>query len=200
LYGNGIYILESQWENVVEIFNNYEGDIYCANPDVEYVFTDADSVFLLQCRYYEDRRERIANAHDASPNGKMLILDGLSTRPVNGSSFRIYRADKSGPDILVCTEHAPSEFVWLSDRYLLFNVDLNDARVFDMHTETDISLAELLGKPVAVWDASSFSREKSSFVALGPDAFAALDSDAERHTIAYSFDADGALLLSEIGE
>lgn len=189
-YGNGIHILDSLWENVVEIFNNYEGDIYCTNADIEYELVDEDSVFFLQRHYYKDRRERIADAHDLSPNGKMQILDGLSTRPVNGSSFCIYRADKSGPDIIVYTEHEPFGFAWLSDRYLLFNVYLHGARIFDTRTATDLPLDERIGKPIAEWDEDSFSRESACFVAVGPDA--------ERYTVAYSFDADGALLLSEI--
>ena len=192
LYSNGVYLFASDEPGFVLVWNNYEGEIMTHTPDtLQYI--DEDMYFYYLSQYYR-REQTIFEREDAvySVDGNIAAFPNNAGRPVEGDRIDLRWLDESHCDITIPTSHAQSDLLWLNNRYLLFNVYLNEPFYFDvLHNEIH-SLRESAEIPDG--DAIEIRYEKLDGDKIHWNA-EQLGNAEPQYIIHYSFDKEGNILF-----
>lgn len=133
VFGSGIAFLGNGYR-LVEVWGNYEGDIYFDKPGFEYRLHTADFYFYLVRRYYRQWEAYLARKGIDSPDGAYTALPRNAGRPVEGDWIYLRRNDGTAPDGIIATSHSQDRLRWLNDRYLLYDVYMNFPEIYDLQT------------------------------------------------------------------
>lgn len=145
-YINGISLYQDKDRPFVHatIYENFQGEWQAGNALVEYRRIGQDFIFASQCEYYKDRFWQLQKAANPSPDGRIVVLPGFSTRPVAGDSFTLHFTDGSRPDVQICTPNTPRDYIWLDSRYLLYGVRDGETWLADAYEGTAKPLSALV--------------------------------------------------------
>lgn len=188
LYDNGIFFaMEASLSGYYFLaWNNYEGEIITSTPNT-LQFMDEDMYFYFMSMFYRSEQFIFERSDgEYSPDGNIAAFPQNAGRPVEGDQIQIRWRDKSHCDITFWTRHAQSDLLWLSNRYLLFNVYFDEPAYFDT----------LQNKVYTLREAAGIVGERAfevSYKKLDGNKLYLYDNTP--YIISYSFDKDGNILF-----
>lgn len=194
MYGSGINFLVDYYQ-LVEVWGNYEGDIYFDKPGFEYRFYTEDFFFTQISNYYRFWQEFLVQEGVDSPNGRFTALPKNAYRPINGDWVLLRCNDGSEPDRSFSTLHLQYDLYWASDRYLLLEVYLNTPIIYDMKTgkvEQIHTAANLTGEYLA----AGYKYEIAYSIKMSDNQLIWYDENDNQFLISYTFDPDGTIQFS----
>ena len=196
LYSNGLLLTcDIIEDDIILVWNNYEGQIKTDQDNQVIQFIDQDYYFYQISQYYirknnlKDRRDGIA-----SPNGNIIAYPRNAERPVEGDQINIRFLDNSHYDIDIMTSHAQSQLYWLSNRYLLYQVYLNQPYIYDIETNKAMALWLLSDLPIDYQyqdhgEAYYILKDENNLI------WGTMETD-DIFAIKYSFDKDGTIAFT----
>lgn len=185
LYANGL-LFQYEEESSILVWNNYQGEIISPEPH-SLQFIDEDFIFYQLCNYYQRENDLWEHPDAVSPDGSIIATGNHAARPVEGDQVLLRWADGSHQDVDLLTSHKQSDFLWLSNRYLVFNIYMNGPYLYDVAAGEMTSLLGAAGieAPQSQYDITYSAGENGTLL---------IDETA----IAYRFDADGNIIFEPV--
>ncbi|NLK67716.1 MAG: hypothetical protein GX283_00925 [Clostridiaceae bacterium] len=193
---NGIYI-EQFVDNSITIYNNFEGDLYRTQEDINkygIVYQNNDCIIdrmLSALNGYRRTNEAFEQEGVVSPNGKYSSLYRWN---YSQSYYFIIRAmDYSHPDVYISLP-ATGDYYWLNDKYILYQDFFSQAPILlNVETVETINIFENVG--VFEVDDYGFYSFKIKGYQDG-EIVVFYEDEQKEYIINYSFDPMGEIKLN----